>query len=58
MVELPTHVRRQIEERSDLEAELLLALVQAVEQLRGELERIAEGQQRIADAIERVSNRL
>ena len=49
---------RQLEQRSDVEAELLATLVAAIEDQREALARIAEGQERIAEAIEAISNRL
>jgi hypothetical protein len=54
----PAHIVRQLEQRSDVEVELLATLVAAVEAQREALARIAEGQQRIAEAIEAISNRL
>ena len=48
---------RQLEQRSDVEAELLATLVAAIEDQREALARIAEGQERIAEAIEAISNR-
>ena len=54
----PAHIVRQLEQRSDVEAELLATLVAAIEDQREALARIAEGQERIAEAIEAISNRL